>query len=189
MNGSTVYIAQSIPSHATTVLNSPDKTKMTAPAIAAAMQVEFMASALGACRAGHGWMARCPAHSDRTPSLSIDIGENGKLLVFCHAGCTQTAVIAALRARGLWSGIAEVRTVPRKRKDGPAVPDKSHLTAIALRVWDTAKDATGSLGNDVPADTRPRASRIRCVAISCKPSSSFRCLSTGHDRAGDARHR
>ena len=118
---------------------------MTAPAIAAAMQVEFMASALGACRAGHGWMARCPAHSDRTPSLSIDIGENGKLLVFCHAGCTQTAVIAALRERGLWSGIAEVRPVPRKRKDGPAVPDKAHLTAIALRVWDTAKDATGSL--------------------------------------------
>jgi hypothetical protein len=38
-----------------------------------------------------------------------------------------------------------VRPVPRKRKDWPSVPDKSHLTAIALRVWDTAKDATGSL--------------------------------------------
>ena len=46
-------------------------------------------------------MARCPAHYDTTPSLSI--GEDkGKLLVHCHVGCKQSAVIAALRDRGLW---------------------------------------------------------------------------------------
>jgi hypothetical protein len=46
-------------------------------------------------------MAKCPAHDDRNPSLSI--GEvAGKVLLHCHAGCAQRDVIEALRARGLW---------------------------------------------------------------------------------------
>jgi putative DNA primase/helicase len=47
------------------------------------------------------WLASCPAHDDRNPSLSLRDGDC-KLLVHCHAGCEQQAVIAALRARGLW---------------------------------------------------------------------------------------
>jgi hypothetical protein len=47
-------------------------------------------------------MARCPAHEDRNPSLSITEATDGKVLLRCHAGCSQEAVIAALRARGLW---------------------------------------------------------------------------------------
>ena len=47
-------------------------------------------------------MARCPAHDDREPSLSIRDGDNGVVLVHCHAGCDQTQVIATLRSRGLW---------------------------------------------------------------------------------------
>ena len=37
---------------------------------------------------GRGWMARCPAHDDRTPSLSIAQGDDGRVLLKCHAGCT-----------------------------------------------------------------------------------------------------
>jgi len=48
------------------------------------------------------WMARCPAHDDSRPSLSISIGNNGKPLVHCHAGCSQKAVIAALKKLGAW---------------------------------------------------------------------------------------
>ena len=33
------------------------------------------------------WMARCPAHADRTPSLGIKGGEDGRLLLHCFAGC------------------------------------------------------------------------------------------------------
>jgi putative DNA primase/helicase len=40
------------------------------------------------------WTARCPAHDDQNPSLSIrDV--DGKVLVRCHAGCEQAHVIAA----------------------------------------------------------------------------------------------
>jgi putative DNA primase/helicase len=47
-------------------------------------------------RESRGWLARCPAHDDRTPSLSISEGDNGCVLLHCHAGCTLEAVTAAL---------------------------------------------------------------------------------------------
>ena len=63
------------------------------------MDAETIAKAFGGRRGGVGWMARCPAHDDRTPSLSIRDANDGKVLVRCHAGCDQKAIIAALRAR------------------------------------------------------------------------------------------
>ncbi len=56
----------------------------------------------GAKRISNGWMACCPAHDDKNPSLSLNDGDNGKVLVKCHAGCSQETVIKALRNRGLW---------------------------------------------------------------------------------------
>jgi len=52
-------------------------------------------------RSGAGYVARCPAHDDKNPSLSLK-DEDGKILVHCHAGCEQGAVVEALKARGLW---------------------------------------------------------------------------------------
>lgn len=66
------------------------------------MNAQEIAEALGGRRNGAGWKCLCPAHDDRNPSLSIDIGENGKPLVRCFAGCDQDAVISALKDRGLW---------------------------------------------------------------------------------------
>lgn len=53
-------------------------------------------------RVPSGWIALCPAHDDRNPSLSLNETEDGRILVKCHAGCEQAVVIAALKARGLW---------------------------------------------------------------------------------------
>ena len=58
--------------------------------------------ALNGRKVGGCWMARCPVHDDRSPSLSISAGKDGKVLVRCHAGCDQRDVIAALQERGLW---------------------------------------------------------------------------------------
>jgi putative DNA primase/helicase len=66
---------------------------------------ETIAAALGGRKAGGAWMARCPAYDDRKPSLSIRDGDDGRVLVCCHAGCEQERVIAALRSRGLWEEI------------------------------------------------------------------------------------
>lgn len=40
-------------------------------------------------------MCCCPAHPDRTPSLSITLGKRA-ILVHCFAGCTNEAVIQAM---------------------------------------------------------------------------------------------
>ena len=47
------------------------------------------------------YKVHCPAHDDRNPSLSVT-DRKGKVLVKCHAGCSQEAAIEALRQRGLW---------------------------------------------------------------------------------------
>ena len=60
------------------------------------MTAEDIAKVLGGRRAGASWMARCPPHNDREPSLSIRQAEDGTGLVRCHAGCEQARVITAL---------------------------------------------------------------------------------------------
>lgn len=59
---------------------------------------------LSAKKSGQGYIARCPAHGDRTPSLSLRIAADGKLLYKCHAGCDQATVTQALRDLGVTGG-------------------------------------------------------------------------------------
>ncbi len=47
-------------------------------------------------KSGSGWSACCPAHDDRQPSLSIAEGEDGRVLLKCHAGCSTEAICAAI---------------------------------------------------------------------------------------------
>ncbi len=42
------------------------------------------------------WSARCPAHDDRHASLSVGCGEDGRVLLHCHAGCRPEAIVEAL---------------------------------------------------------------------------------------------
>jgi hypothetical protein len=56
----------------------------------------FLARLSGVRRSGTGWIARCPAHKDRSPSLSVGEGRGGRVLVHCFAGCTAEAICAAI---------------------------------------------------------------------------------------------
>jgi putative DNA primase/helicase len=47
-------------------------------------------------RTGAGWTALCAAHDDREPSLSISEGDDGLILLYCHAGCPTESVLRAL---------------------------------------------------------------------------------------------
>ena len=42
------------------------------------------------------WIARCPAHDDRNPSLSVRELDDGRVLVYCFAGCDTADVVAAV---------------------------------------------------------------------------------------------
>lgn len=59
------------------------------PNLIAAIVEHFNARRTGAGR----WSARCPAHSDRSPSLSIAEGRGGRVLLHCWAGCDLKTVL------------------------------------------------------------------------------------------------
>ena len=85
------------------------------------------------------WVACCPAHEDRTPSLSIQIVDDGKVLLHCHAGCTLDAV---LRAMGL-----TLRDLlpPTNRRSG-----RTHgASAGRARSYATVEDAVAGLARSL----------------------------------------
>ena len=47
-------------------------------------------------RTGSAWAAKCPAHDDEHASLSIGIGEDNRVLLHCHAGCSTEDIVQAL---------------------------------------------------------------------------------------------
>jgi len=51
------------------------------------------------------WTARCPNHEDRKNSLSISIGDDSRILLYCHASCATSDVLRAvgLKARDLFA--------------------------------------------------------------------------------------
>ena len=65
------------------------------------MNAAEIARHLDGRKSGATWIACCPAHDDKDPSLGLRDAD-GKVLVHCYAGCEQRAVITALMARGLW---------------------------------------------------------------------------------------
>lgn len=80
-----------------------------------------------------GGMCRCPAHDDRTPSLSVRPGER-QLLLHCFAGCATEAVIDALRRLrlpGLEAG-------PAGGQSSPADPGRRNREAAAS-LWSAAR--------------------------------------------------
>jgi hypothetical protein len=42
------------------------------------------------------WIACCPAHEDRTPSLTIAEGDDGRVLIHCFSGCDVGSVVGAV---------------------------------------------------------------------------------------------
>lgn len=100
--------------------------------------------------------ARCPAHDDRSPSLSLRDGEDGRLLVHCFAGCSYEAVHEALRRLGLFEerhflkDRTAVRVAGRVITIAPAgsaasAPDQVARTERALALWAQCRPARGTV--------------------------------------------
>ena len=47
-------------------------------------------------RGSGSWTARCPAHDDRSPSLSVKETSDGTILLHCFGGCDTGAVLEAM---------------------------------------------------------------------------------------------
>jgi len=114
----------------------------------AGQRAEVIARVLGGRKVGKCWVARCPAHDDRTPSLSIRDAEDGKVLVRCHAGCEQARVIGVLRSRGLWAENDKhqfTKPVPRDTARDQVDCSETKRIRQALGIWHAALPASGTL--------------------------------------------
>ncbi len=85
------------------------------------------------------WQARCPAHDDRTPSLSVGIGRDGKVLLDCKAGCTYDAVKRA-------AGLTDADLFPEQigRESTPSGAAARGNGKRSVRVYATAQEAAQS---------------------------------------------
>jgi hypothetical protein len=90
-----------------------------------------VAEHLNARRAGPGrWQARCPAHDDRSPSLSIKEGDSGKVLLRCWSGCDLAAV---LKAAGLTMGNLFAGPPPSRAQLEAAAQERERRAVAAAK--------------------------------------------------------
>lgn len=81
------------------------------------------------------WIARCPAHQDRSPSLSIRETDDGRILIHDFAGCGAADVLAAV-------GLCLADLFPDRLADHlPAIRDRRH--------WHAAREALRTVDHDV----------------------------------------
>ena len=102
--------------------------------------------ALGGRWCGDYGMARCPAHDDHDPSLSIKDGEK-ELVVKCHAGCNWRDVKDELRKLDLINSFLPGRSPqarPRAPRPNQEEEDRKKIKA-ALGLWDKAVPLQGTL--------------------------------------------
>jgi len=103
------------------------------------MNAADLAHALGGKRAGRQWVARCPAHDDKTPSLIIFDGKE-QVQVRCLAGCTPTEIIKVLAATGRW--VCETQGNNTHPQDDAEAKRNSEL---ALAIWNEGVDPHGTM--------------------------------------------
>jgi len=93
------------------------------------MKIQGLLSHLdGVKETGNGkYLARCPAHDDRSPSLSITECDGGRILINCFAGCPAIEIVEAVGLR-LSDLCGDNRIAPRIKSD----PER------AMRLWNLA---------------------------------------------------
>lgn len=110
---------------------------------------------------GYYGLAMCPAHENtRTPALSLSDGDEGRLLAYCHAGCSFRSIVCAMRKLGLLA--KEDGNFPDRvfQRQHAATGKKNYLgkrEAQANSCWDAALPITGS-----PAEHYLRSRGITC---------------------------
>ncbi len=102
---------------------------------------------------GRNGVCRCPAHDDKRPSLSVNDGEDGDILVHCFAGCDYRDIKDELRHRGLlpdWQPSEldperQARLAAERRKRDAELMEKDRQRREWCRsIWKEAQDASST---------------------------------------------
>ena len=116
---------------------------------------EFLEKLQGVTSDGKGgWMACCPAHDDHNPSMHVNVGNDGRILVKCYAGCTTSDIVAAM-------GIKMSDLMAEKPgKKNIAKPKKRQSSHKGSGADGSAKRKT-VVGSPLPACSAPKKPRDR----------------------------
>lgn len=113
--------------------------------------LEAIATALGGGKVfknRNGFMTCCPAHNDNNPSLSISLGNNGKVLVHCFAGCSFTEVIKAIQSVDLLSS-NNIKRYGLSNTNSTSVSRVNKINSSSIefinKLWKQAKPGSDSL--------------------------------------------
>lgn len=110
---------------------------------------------------GAGWVACCPAHDDRSPSLSIR-EQNGRILLYCFAGCSVEAICAAARIT-----TKELFTEPRRLdRSEPVIVRQTRKRIESLRSRLTPRDRERSVIVVLASRDNPAPAFARALALS-----------------------
>lgn len=113
---------------------------MTEPIVSDLVE-RFLARLDHVVRRGEGWAARCPAHEDTDPSLSVAEADDGSVLTHCFAGCTRAEILAAL---GLHErDLHPRRPGGRRRRPGARAAGRAGTSDKAGRVTGTGDSDDG----------------------------------------------
>jgi hypothetical protein len=113
---------------------------------------------LGCCPearpSGEGWQANCPAHDDNVASLSIAEGDDGRVLLHCHAGCSTESICEAVEitVADLFPDSVKSATSTLSTSTKPAEPRENarfRRHDRRARVFETAEQAIQVLSRTV----------------------------------------
>jgi hypothetical protein len=114
------------------------------------------------------WVAKCPAHQDRSPSLSVRELDDGRVLLHCFAGCETADVLAAvgLEFTDLYPEPPDGHRHRPERRPFDALGLLRLVTHEALLVAMAAEAMAGNRGLADPDRERLRvaAQRLRSAA-------------------------
>jgi hypothetical protein len=117
------------------------------------------------------WTALCPAHNDRRPSLGVREADDGRVLLYCRAGCETSAILDSIGAT--WTDLF----LPRSRIDPPAGRRREHLVhpadALSLLSHEVSIVVllSGDLAKGVPISEADRARLIVAAGRIAKAAS------------------
>lgn len=140
------------------------------------MTIEALINGLdGIKETGHGkYVARCPAHNDRSPSLAIKECGDGRVLLHCFAGCETEDVLSSigLAFSDVMPEQALEHRVRRVRWEMPAKEGLQSLDHEALVVAVISNDILESRSVDEPTWSRlaQAVARIGKVRDACIPA-------------------
>ena len=140
-NGRTVgYAAGMLPSGSKPIWQRENHCRICPIVYSRTMNLTVIAAAQEVVRRLKGtWhgsygKARCPAHQDSSPSLSITPGRSA-VLFHCFAGCSQAEIMAALNKHGGYVRPTERDTAPAIRRD---------LAPLARELWEALLQTFGT---------------------------------------------